>query len=194
MKFGWFSIGKDIVDREDLDIYEKMLSIVIARFYSEDEDYELDSKILSGKMGCSEKKVEEAIQKLKSKGIIISEFQRSSKIIKRENYDYIPNLEMESIQDYQSKEMTYEDKVSVLYDIIEEKINDREAKIILNFAGGSLDLVKDKYSIVKKMQITDKIEALINELQKKDQAKTFSGEQINMVKLNRMKISSYYKK
>lgn len=190
MEFNWFSIGKDLIDREDLDIYEKMLCIVIVRFYSEDENYELDNEILSEKMGCSKTKVEEAIKKLKNKGIIISETTKPSRIIKRESYDYIPNMEINVFQ----KDMAYEDKVATLYDIIEEKINEREAKIILNFAGGNIDIIKSKYNIVKKMQITDKIEALINELQKKETNKNFSGDQIDIAKLNRMKNSSYYKK
>lgn len=59
------------------------------------------------------------------------------------------------------------DILETICDLIDEPINIKEAKIILNFAGGDLDKIKEKYKIAKASQFQDKIEVLIHELQKR---------------------------
>lgn len=59
--------------------------------------------------------------------------------------------------------------IDEIFSIVDENINDREARIILSFANNNLDLVREKYKIAKRSQVNDKIEMLINELQKKDE-------------------------
>ena len=58
--------------------------------------------------------------------------------------------------------------VEQVYEIIDENINDREARIILSFANNDIERIREKYRIAKKAQVNDKIEVLINELQKKE--------------------------
>lgn len=58
--------------------------------------------------------------------------------------------------------------VEQVYEIIDENINDREARIILSFANNDVERIREKYRIAKKAQVNDKIEVLINELQKKE--------------------------
>jgi hypothetical protein len=58
--------------------------------------------------------------------------------------------------------------IDQVFEIVEENINDREARIILSFANNDVELVREKYKIAKHSQVSDKIEMLINELQKKE--------------------------
>ncbi len=61
-----------------------------------------------------------------------------------------------------------QDLIDQIFEVIDENINDREARIILSFANNDVELVKEKYKIAKRSQVSDKIEMLINELQKKE--------------------------
>lgn len=104
--------------------------------------------------------------------------------------------------------------IDEIFSIVDENINDREARIILSFANNNLDLVREKYKIAKRSQVNDKIEMLINELQKKDEPilkrseglldgdderempKSLQNAQIDLQSINRMvalKQSSYGK-
>lgn len=60
--------------------------------------------------------------------------------------------------------------IEKVYEIIDEKISEREAKIILSFAENNISKIKEKYLIAKNSQYNDKIEILINELQKPDES------------------------
>lgn len=61
-----------------------------------------------------------------------------------------------------------QDLIDQVFEIIEENINDREARIILSFANNDIEQVREKYKIAKNSQVNDKIEMLINELQKRE--------------------------
>ncbi len=61
-----------------------------------------------------------------------------------------------------------QDLIDQVFEIIDENINDREARIILSFANNDIEQVREKYKIAKNSQVNDKIEMLINELQKRE--------------------------
>ncbi len=101
---------------------------------------------------------------------------------------------------------SYYSLVDEVYDILDEKINEREARIILSFANNDIDRIRDKYRIAKNSQMKDKIDFLINELQKKDSPRSnitqiseeemerLPNTQINFANINKMKLYSKYTK
>lgn len=115
----------------------------------------------------------------------------------------------------------YHSLIDQVYEIIDENINEREARIILSFADNDIDRIKEKYKIAKLSQINDKIEVLINELQRKERKPVVIRQvdpngkeinedqnhgdikieedappmgQINIANLNKMKMYSKYSK
>jgi len=103
----------------------------------------------------------------------------------------------------------YHSLVDEVYEILDEQINEREARIILSFANNNIERIREKYKIAKRSQINDKIEVLINELQKKetsslevsrvtqiseDDMEKLPNTQINMANINKMKMYSKYSK
>jgi hypothetical protein len=147
----WFSLSTKVLDREDLNIYEKMCYVYLARFFQEEKE-SLTTEMLAQAMGVEEIVAKGAFFALRTKGIISSESSISPGTI-------IKAKDMEK------------DILERVCDLIEEPINAKEAKIILNFAGGDLDKIKEKYKIAKASQFQDKIEVLIHELQKKTTSK-----------------------
>ena len=93
--------------------------------------------------------------------------------------------------------------IDQVFEIVEENINDREARIILSFANNDIELIREKYKAAKRSQVSDKIEMLINELQRKDEpqskrevSQATANSQIDLENINRMvafKQSSYAK-
>lgn len=103
----------------------------------------------------------------------------------------------------------YHSLVDKVYEILDEQINEREARIILSFADNDIDRIREKYKVAKRSQINDKIEVLINELQKKEKLgsdvslvtqiseedmEKLPNTQINMANINKMKAYSKYSK
>ncbi|CCL24289.1 TPA: helix-turn-helix domain-containing protein [Clostridioides difficile] len=67
----WFWLENDLVDREDLSVYEKMAYMVMAR-YSDDESSCFPSlSLISKKMGCGITTVKKTINSLEEKNLII---------------------------------------------------------------------------------------------------------------------------
>ncbi|HFL3159006.1 TPA: helix-turn-helix domain-containing protein [Clostridioides difficile] len=67
----WFWLENDLVDREDLGVYEKMAYMVMAR-YSDDESSCFPSlSLISKKMGCGITTVKKTINSLEEKNLII---------------------------------------------------------------------------------------------------------------------------
>lgn len=67
-----------------------------------------------------------------------------------------------------SQKESKEALVDEVIDLIEEKINFKEANIILAFAGNDMERIKKHYVKAKASQVTDTIGFLINALQKKE--------------------------
>jgi hypothetical protein len=122
-------------------------------------------------MSCTERKATETIRQLKQKGFIQSEgpseVSPTPRVIKAENVEGLKPISFDE-DDQSDKALSREDLMAGVQDIIDETINDSEARIILNFAGDDLEKIKRCYKIAKNMQISDTIEALIIELQRKE--------------------------
>lgn len=86
-----------------------------------------------------------------------------------------------------NKEQLVED----VLEMIEEPINDRQARIILGLAEYDLERVRKCYLVAQNTQVTDKIDMLIHELQKREEAQTPKRvprtSQVDHVRLDQMK-------
>ena len=169
MAKSYFILEKGIIERDDLTIYEKMCCVVLAKWAAESV-VSFDMATLAIQMSCTENKAKETIEKLKYKGFIESEGKeetdyRPPRIIKAEHVDGLEPLDFSEKSD---QKMTKEDLVAKIHDLIDEPINDSEARIILNFANENFEKIEFCYKKAKKMQVSDKIEALMMELQKKE--------------------------
>ena len=75
--------------------------------------------------------------------------------------------------------------------MIDEPINDRQARIILGLAEYDLEKVRKCYVLAQNTQVSDKIDMLIHELQKKDEPetpkRTPKTSQVDHARLNQMK-------
>lgn len=256
MSGSFFNVENNLIDRNDLNIYEKMCSVVLARYAGRSEfSNMLNTQVIAIRMGCTVTEAEKALNSLIEKKLVTLEdaghiepemlaveaVKVSSKVIKTEGlsqmskvpekaFDHLENFEEETPapkakrggRRKKTEEITLEpSKASVskknkpvenldaesspakakessdirsaevpevksrplvpkqvredvqslidqIFEIVEENINDREARIILSFANNDVELVREKYKVAKRSQVSDKIEMLINELQKKD--------------------------
>lgn len=198
----FFSISTMVIDRDDLNIYEKMCCVVLARFFQNESEKDLTMSELAKHMGVEELVAKGAFYSLKAKGILESQEAdiKPGTIIKANDVNDLP--ETPPIDEII---LSYDQKINRVYEIIEEKINEREAKIILGFAGNNLEKIREKYKVAKASQFQDKIEILIHELQKREKGRIIKKEdtddkpiesfefseepqtQINTYKINLMK-------
>lgn len=168
----FFSISTQIVDREDLNIYEKMCCVVLARFFQDGSYEELSMTELAKHMSVEEIVAKGAFYSLRTKGILesLETEVKPGTIIKASEMNDVP---------VNDTILTYDQKINRIFEIIEENINEREAKIILGFAGNDLDKVKEKYKVAKASQFQDKIEVLIHELQRKEHGRIIKKEEVD---------------
>lgn len=169
MARSYFILEKGIIEREDLSIYEKMCCVVLAKWASE-SIVSFNMSTLATQMSCSEGKAKATVQKLKDKGFIeledkVSSNSKPPKIIKAENVDGLKPIDFNYSEHPKTSK---EDLLTQVRALVDEAINDSEARIILNFANEDLEKIKRCYKKAKNMQISDKIEALIIELQRKE--------------------------
>lgn len=163
----WFQVATSVLERDDLNIYEKLCYIYLAKNLQIGQE-EMTMAKLAKEMGVEEIVARGAFHALVAKKIISSENQvKPGTIIKA------GSQESEMV-----KAMSYDQQVNEVFQIIDEKISEKEAKIILNFAGNDLDKIREKYKIAKASQFNDKIEVLIHELQKKPGSKILKKEAI----------------
>lgn len=170
----FFSISALVVDREDLTIYEKMCCVVLARFFQDETLEDITMEQLAKHMSVEEIVAKGAFYSLRTKGILesLETEVKPGTIIKAEEVQAVPEASENEVV------LTYDQKVLKVFEIIDEKINEREARIILSFAGNDLEKIRDKYKIAKASQFQDKIEVLIHELQKKEQGRIIKKEEI----------------
>lgn len=280
-----FSVETNLIDRSDLNIYEKMCSVVLARYAGRSEfSNMLSIKVIALRMGCTEEQAEKALNSLIEKKLVMLEdpdkiepellvepSKVSSKVIRSEAvavteqkespFNHLESFEEDEVKPVKKKRSSskkaaaptgtskqeksaevvesgevvekksakpakrniargseeelevlqavqnlaktirpvvpkqvregVQDLVDQVFEIIEENINDREARIILSFAGNDIELIREKYKIAKRSQVSDKIEMLINELQKKDEGNVempqrLDKAQVDFENLNRM--------
>lgn len=172
----FFSISSLVVDREDLNIYEKMCCVVLARFFQDDELADITMTELAKHMGVEEIVAKGAFYSLKTKGILESQDSevKPGTIIKANEVNETPD-----IKPVDEIILSYDQKVNRVFEIIEESINEREAKIILGFAGNDLEKIREKYKVAKASQFQDKIEVLIHELQKKEHGRIIKKDEVD---------------
>lgn len=91
-----------------------------------------------------------------------------------------------------SQKESKEALVDQVIELVEEKINFKEANIILAFAGNDMERIKKLYTQAKASQVSDTIGFLINALQKKEsnviktEEKTQENSQIDSSRLKKM--------
>lgn len=91
-----------------------------------------------------------------------------------------------------SQKESKEALVDQVIELVEEKINFKEANIILAFAGNDMERIKKHYVQAKASQVTDTIGYLINALQKKEsnviktEEKVPENSQIDSIRLKKM--------
>jgi hypothetical protein len=101
----------------------------------------------------------------------------------------------EAPKTFVSQKESKEALVDEVIDLIEEKINFKEANIILAFAGNDMERIKKHYIQAKASQVTDTIGFLINALQKKESNVIKSEEKSqenNQIDTNRLKKMQAY--
>lgn len=176
MAQSYFIIEKGIIERTDLSIYEKMCCVVLAKWASESRPF-FDMATLADQMSCDEYTARATIKQLKLKGLISSEEEVSSqyaipRIIKAEavsGLDPITYSDTALISvETRAKKLSKEEMIEKVRDILEESINDSEARIILNFADDDLDKIEACYRKARQQPVSDKVEALMMELQRKE--------------------------
>ncbi len=250
MNNSWFSVENNLIDRSDLDIFEKMCSVVLARYAGRAEfSNMLNIQVVAIRMGCSVEQAERALNSLIAKRLVTLEdteriepelltveaVKVNSRVIRSEEQpetkpqapnafeslesfdeekpvkqtkrkstrkkkveepaselkeallsNSVPKEVAEAVAEAVAKETSQanstprpvvpkqvregvQELIDQIFDIVDENINDREARIILSFANNNVDLIREKYKIAKSSQVSDKIEMLINELQRKDE-------------------------
>ena len=179
-------INESILYNIELNSSEKLLLLLINAKSGE----KLSSEFFMKQLMCTESKLNEIIDKLLKNGYLdlisnnLQDEEENIKIIK-DNNDY-KKLRLKELNDN-----GYESNIDNLHDLIDEPINDRQARIILNMASGDIELIKTKYREAKKSQFSDKIGILLKLLQTKEyEYKTkekMVKSQINYKKLSKLK-------
>ena len=291
----WFTVENNLIDRNDLNIYEKMCSVVLARYAGRAEfSNMLNIQVIAIRMGCAPELAEKALNSLISKRLVtledaeriepemlaVESIKVNSKVIRSDEtgeskpqpssaFEHLESFDEEEPKPVQkpkksaakakkpaeepvevtAPELEKEPKrkpgkrkaaepemaapqtmaaqsepetksaprpivpkqvreglqtlIDQVFEIVDENINDREARIILSFANNDIELIREKYKAAKRSQVSDKIEMLINELQRKDEpqskrevSQATANSQIDLENINRMvafKQSSYAK-
>lgn len=85
----WFWIENTLVDREDLNIYEKMIYIVLVKYSNEESCCFPSYKTISKKAGCSERQVSNILKNLETKGLIIRKNRKRKGSNEKESNLYV---------------------------------------------------------------------------------------------------------
>ena len=209
----YFTLHQSIVDRDDLTIHEKMCCVVLARYAGKDEfEAILSRDIIAIKMGCSNEEAYTAIEGLLSKGILESKEvdvelaerpHQETKVIKKSDEKRIETMRFSEFAGPVTTSHSpdgQEQKIQDLKDMFDEVVSEKALRILLNIAGGDLELIRKKYAIARKSQMNDVVEVLMHELQRKEpdvQAPSFEideGTQKVVNQINQKRIADLYKK
>ncbi len=176
----YFLVADTVVDRDDLNLYEKMACVVLARYANHEAfDGLLSMDIIALKMGATSKQAQDAIQSLIGKGLLAQESlpshsQATSTIQKGlENLETYRFREIEGVKDEQGTRDTQvssdiqEKSVTsdVIQAIFDEVVPKRQALILYELAGRSLNRLKDAYAVVRTGSHFDLVDALSEYLQ-----------------------------
>jgi len=100
----WFYLENDLLDREDLSIYEKMIYIVVARYVNKENKAFPSVSTIAKKGSMSRRQVQMIINSLIKKGVIKKE-SRISKYNKSKTSNLYTLLSVESNQSEKNKEV-----------------------------------------------------------------------------------------
>lgn len=166
------TISTDLLDREDLDIYEKMCCILLARISLEDAQSPLSMEELSRRMGCSVIVAGRTLERLIDKGLLIeepalelTELTSETRRVRRKDQDS-PAVTFET---FDKPRQSLKEQLEELRAFIHEPATDPTLRIILNMAGGDVERVRRAYLSAAASQVSDTLEALMNILQQGEQ-------------------------
>lgn len=173
----WFFLSTKVLDRTDLSLNEKMCYVYLARFFQEEKE-EITIKELAAAMGVEEMVAKGAFFAIRTKGLVQSESSIvPGTIIKASQLNDSTEQKVRKYDVTKENSSIKMDPIEEIYEIIDEPIKSKEARIILNFANGDIEQVREKYKIAKASQFNDKVEVLIHELQKKPASKVIKKNQ-----------------
>lgn len=195
-------INEEILHNKNLDANEKMILFLLMT----NDSSELSSDYFIARLGCNQRTLDQAFDHLVAEGYLMTgekritideEAKEVGKIIRNE-------IDYKKVKLTEFNEEHYESAIDQLHALIEEPINDRQARIILNIAKGDLDLIRKEYKNAAGSQYSDKLGLLIKSLQKqesnhpksKDKNKDDSSKktQINYKSISKLKKYKAYNK
>lgn len=164
----WFWLENDLIDREDLSIYEKMIYIVLARYSNEESSCFPSYKTISEKAGCSIRQVSNILNELENKELIIRENRNhEGKKEKNSNLYFLISSKAKVQSEVPSKK-TYNKKTYIKSNTTTQK-ESKTDYLDLSFLDLDIEkvkLTKDEYdkliSKFGKKYIHDKIVSLEN--------------------------------
>ena len=157
-------LNEEILHNKNLNAYEKMILFLLIT----NDSTELSSDYFIARLGCNQRTLDEAFHHLVTEGYLMSgEASEKENTKNKETGRIIRNeIDYKKVKLTEFNEEHYESAVDALHALIDEPINDRQARIILNIAKGDLDLIKKEYKNAAGSQYSDKLGLLIKALQK----------------------------
>ncbi|MFL1471466.1 conserved phage C-terminal domain-containing protein [Paraclostridium bifermentans] len=100
-KKDWFFVENELIDRDDLTIYEKMIYIVLARHSNDSSCCFPSYKTIAMKAGCSDRKVMKTIESLEEKKLICKKERKTSNNKQMSNMYFIMSAKNSDISSEQ---------------------------------------------------------------------------------------------
>lgn len=202
MKGNHMLINEEILHNKNLNANEKMILFLLMT----NDSTELSSDYFIARLGCNQRTLDQAFDHLVAEGYLMTGKATEKAAEKNEAVGKIIRNEI----DYKKVKLTefneehYESAVDQLHALIDEPINDRQARIILNIAKGNIDLIKKEYKNAASSQYSDKLGLLIKSLQKqqgkkhksknKNEEDTPKKTQVNYKSISKLKKYKAYSK
>src|SRR6056297_3470329 len=156
-------INEEILHNKNLNANEKMILFLLMT----NDATELSSDYFIARLGCNQRTLDQAFDHLVAEGYLMTD-QSTMKTVEKEKAagKIIRNeIDYKKVKLKEFNEEHYESAVDQLHALIDEPINDRQARIILNIAKGDLGLIKKEYKNASSSQYSDKLGLLIKALQ-----------------------------
>ena len=159
-------INEEILHNKNLNANEKMILFLLMT----NDASELSSDYFIARLGCNQRTLDQAFDHLVAEGYLMT----GEKTVKTDENNtgvgkIIRNeIDYKKVKLREFNEEHYESTVDQLHALIDEPINDRQARIILNIAKGDLDLIRKEYKNAAGSQYSDKLGLLIKSLQKQE--------------------------
>ena len=195
-------INEEILHNKNLNANEKMILFLLMT----NDSAELSSDYFIARLGCNQRKLDQAFDHLVAEGYLMTGKTTEKAAEKDEAVGKIIRNEIDykKVKLTEFNEENYETAVDQLHALIDEPINDRQARIILNIAKGNIDLIKKEYKNAASSQYSDKLGLLIKSLQKqqgkkqksknKDEEDTPKKTQVNYKSISKLKKYKAYSK